>query len=121
MAKSKKTGQDYQSRREAGYRTAKYPKGFNSRGYPTGCDVIDLEGNKCPDRTSLGICEYHREELDRQTERWPINPLERAEVVFTPPPKAPKRKRGGSKTARRSQPVIAVKVDPDLKIGRAHV
>jgi len=114
VAKSKKTSQDYQSRREAGYRTAKYPKGFNSRGYPTGCDVIDLEGNKCPDRTSLGICEYHREELDRQTERWPINPLERAEVVFTPPPKAPKTKRGGSKTARRSQPVIAVNVDPDL-------
>jgi hypothetical protein len=114
MAKSRKTGREYQSRWEAGYRTTKYPKGFDSGGYPIGCDAIDTEGNKCPAQTGWGFCEYHREELDRQTEGWPTNLLERPEVVFTPPPKAPKKKRGGSKKGRRSRPVIAVKIDPNL-------
>ena len=70
MAISKTSGQEYESRREKGYRPDKrpykptrYPKGFDRWGQPTICGVIDEEtGDECRDPVAelRHRCEYHQ-------------------------------------------------------------
>ena len=62
MAYSKKTGREYQSRRERGYRVTKYPKGYDRWGMPTICGLIDADGNECLNDSIYGLCDDHKEE-----------------------------------------------------------
>ena len=76
MAISKRTGREYQSRREMGYRPQKrgyklerYPKGYDRLGQPTICGVIDPEtGKECPEPNweHYVRCEYHQTLADEQ-------------------------------------------------------
>lgn len=59
MATSRKTGREYQSRREREYKPVertykptKYPQGFDTWGQPIICGVRDADGNECPRRVS---------------------------------------------------------------------
>lgn len=63
MAFSNKQGREYQSRRERGHRTTKFPKGYDRRSMPIICGLIDADGNECPNKTSsYGLCDEHKEE-----------------------------------------------------------
>ncbi|MFP3882939.1 MAG: hypothetical protein ACLFRT_15340 [Actinomycetota bacterium] len=71
MAISKKTGREYQSRRERGYkpsrrsaRRVKFPKRYDRWGQPAICGVIDPDtGKECdqPSASPACRCEYHEE------------------------------------------------------------
>ena len=50
MAFSNKQGREYQSRRERGYRTTKFPKGYDKWGMPIICGLIDADGNERPNK-----------------------------------------------------------------------
>ena len=79
MARSKRTGREYESRREKGYRPDKrdykperYPDGFDRWGQPTTCGVIDPEtGKECPELRweHHARCEYHQRLADEQWSR----------------------------------------------------
>lgn len=76
MARSKRTGKEYESRREKGYRPdkrpykpTKYPKGFDKLGQPTTCGVEDkVTGKECPKPVAelRHRCEYHQELHERK-------------------------------------------------------
>lgn len=86
MAISKKTGRQYQSRKERGYGPAKrrfkaqrYPKGFDRWGQPTICGVVDEgSGKACPDPVvePHRRCQYHQDLSERawRRSRDPGNP-----------------------------------------------
>ena len=70
MAFSYKQGREYQSRRERGYRTTKFPKGYDRWGMPIICGLIDADGTECLNKTSsYGLCDEHQEERDRKLGR----------------------------------------------------
>ena len=66
MAFSRKQGREYRSRRERGYRTTKFPAGYDRWGMPIICGYIDADGNECLEKTSsYGLCDEHRQERRR--------------------------------------------------------
>lgn len=81
MAISKKTGREYQSRKERGYGPAKrrykaqkYPKGFDRLGQPNTCGVTDERtGKACPDSVvePYRRCQYHQDLAERAWRRRP--------------------------------------------------
>jgi hypothetical protein len=70
MAYSKKTGREYQSRRERGYRIPKSPKGYDRLWMPTVCGLIDADGNECLNDSVYGLCDEHYEERMRRLGQW---------------------------------------------------
>lgn len=114
MATSKRTGGDYTSRRERGYRVTKYPKGYDRRGYPIICGLLDSNGNECsqPSRDGWGLCDHHWEERQRQLAGKEIRSPQDLDYVVTPVPKVSKKRRSAKRRGRR--PVITVNIDPDL-------
>ncbi len=76
MAKSKKTGREYQSRKERGYQPEKrryekrtFSSKYDKWGQPITCGVIDNDtGIECPRRSDPPFryrCEYHQELYER--------------------------------------------------------
>lgn len=70
MAISKKTGREYQSRRERGHRVTKYPKGYDQWGMPIICGVPDADGNECLNTTSSSGCSTSTKRSEPRS--WPV-------------------------------------------------
>ena len=64
MAFSSKDG--FHSRRKRGYKPTKYPKGWDRRGMPIICGIVDEDGNECLNESFYGRCDMHREEQHRK-------------------------------------------------------
>lgn len=89
MAISKKTGREYQSRRDRGikpsnrrYEKQTFPPGFDQWGQPNTCGVIDkATGKECPEPNAEAYsrCEFHQEEAERAqgVQKRPLNPSPR--------------------------------------------
>ncbi len=56
MAFSYKTAREYQGRRERGYKTTKFPKGYDRWGMPIICGLIDADGNESLTRPRATGC-----------------------------------------------------------------
>ena len=117
MATSKRTGQQYYSRRERGYRVTKFPKGYDRWGYPIICGVLCSDGTECPNPSWSGWrrCEYHQEEHDRHLAGRKIEWPQRLVYEVTPAPPMRKKKRSGAKKASELELVIAEMIDPTIQ------
>ncbi len=90
MAISKRSGREYQSRRERGYQKPnskrrrgrqRYPKGYDRWGQPNTCGVIDpVTGRECPRPNAEGRCrcESHQRALEvarsqQEVDHGPVN------------------------------------------------
>jgi hypothetical protein len=69
MATSKKSGDgEFYSRRRRGYRTQKFPKGFNRWGSPIHCGIREVPGGaECGAKAEyLGMCDHHADQRIEQ-------------------------------------------------------